>query len=259
MTGVLHAVRNGPTATLLPNGQVLVAGGEDDYSNPLSSAELYNPATGTWTTTSNSLNAARAFHTATLLPNGQVLVAGGVNIITDVVLSSAELYNPATGTWTTTSNSLNTGRYYHTASLLPNGLVLVAGGFTRSVELSSAELFNPATGTWTTNGSLNAARFGQTATLLPSGQLLIAGGVGAGALLLPARNWLAPATNSPPAHGPRPIRLNNVRFLHTATLLPNGQVLVAGGNSYNPYNRLTILTAPSCSIRPPGHGRLLVR
>ena len=231
MTGVLHAVRNGPTATLLPNGQVLVAGGEDDYSNPLSSAELYNPATGTWTTTSNSLNTARAFHTATLLPNGQVLVAGGVNIITDVVLSSAELYNPATGTWTTTSNSLNTGRYYHTASLLPNGLILVGGGFTRSVELSSAELFNPATGTWTTNGSLTAARFGQTATLLPSGQLLIAGGVGAVGTAIATSELAAPAANPPAGQWTTTNSMANARYLHTATLLPNGQVLAAGGNT----------------------------
>src|SRR5437868_6761611 len=91
-TGNLATARANHTATLLPNGKVLVAGGAG------TSAELYNPASGTWSPT-GSLVTARGFHTATLLPNGKVLVAGGLG---DELLASAELYDPASGTWTPT-------------------------------------------------------------------------------------------------------------------------------------------------------------
>src|SRR6266571_8487289 len=122
-TGNLNFARAVHTATLLPNGKVLVAGGSD-----LESAELYNPTTGVWINTGN-LNAARSEHTATLLPNGKVLIVGGtVGGPEDVVsVNSAELYDPATGTWSSTGN-LNTARSQHTATLLPNGKVLIAGG-----------------------------------------------------------------------------------------------------------------------------------
>ena len=113
---------------------VLVAGGFDTGLNALDSAELYDPASGTWTAT-GSLNTARYYHTATLLPNGMVLVAGGVD--TTAAFASAELYDPASGTWTATG-SLNTARITHTATLLPNGMVLVAGGFDSSSIASRA-------------------------------------------------------------------------------------------------------------------------
>jgi hypothetical protein len=135
-TGSLNTVRDDDTATLLNNGQVLVAGG-DGNSGYLSSAELYNPATGIWTAT-GSLNTARDDDTATLLNSGQVLVAGGRG--PSGLLASAELYNPATGIWTATG-SLNTARYEDTATLLNNGQVLVAGGYGNSV-LASAELYS---------------------------------------------------------------------------------------------------------------------
>ena len=96
------------------------------------------------------------YHTATLLNNGMVLVAGGYNTQYHVALASAELYNPATGTFTPTG-SLNTARYCHTATLLNNGMVLIAGGGLHGT-LASAELYNPATGTFTLTGSLNTAR-----------------------------------------------------------------------------------------------------
>ncbi len=114
----MNAARTGHAATLLTTGQVLAAAGENNTQ--LTSAELYNPATRTWTTT-GSLHATRVQHTATLLQNGQVLVAGGQNGST--FLASTERYNPSTGAWTTTG-SLHTARLYHTTTLLQNGQVL---------------------------------------------------------------------------------------------------------------------------------------
>ena len=135
-TGSLFTARSRHTATLLPNGKVLVAGGNNGPA--LSSAELYDPATGTWTAT-GSLGTARERPTATLLPNGKVLVAGGASNQSNF-LNSAELYDPATGTWAATG-SLGTARAYHTATLLPNGKVLVAGGSNNAFQVfSSTEL-----------------------------------------------------------------------------------------------------------------------
>src|SRR5439155_9950566 len=107
------------------------------------------------------------------------LVTGGNN--SNGTMKSTELYDPTSGTWSTTGN-LNTDRAFHTATLLPNGKVLVAGGFSCApppqtcADVSSAELYDPAMGTWTSIGSLNARRSGQTATLLTNGKVLLAGG-----------------------------------------------------------------------------------
>lgn len=175
------------TATLLPNGQVLVAGGCSTTSsyycaNALSSAELYNPKTAKWTRTLGSMTTTRQGQSATLLRTGEVLIAGGQGCNpTCAVLSSAELYNPSTGTFTPTG-SLSTARYVHTATLMTNGSVLVSGGANvyGAAALSSAEVYSPTIGTWTSAGSMHAARAFQTATLLTSGpfkyQVLVAGG-----------------------------------------------------------------------------------
>src|SRR5207253_280736 len=157
------------TATLLPNGKVLVAGSYPVFVYPhvsyLPHAELYDPASGTWAATGIPVTGISS-GTATLLPNGKVLVAGG----------RARPYYPASGTWSATG-SLNTTRFLHTATLLPNGKVLIAGGENSTPPFStSAELYDPASGTWTTTGSLNTARaYGDTATLLPNGKVLVAG------------------------------------------------------------------------------------
>jgi hypothetical protein len=159
-----------------------------------------------------------------LLSDGRVLVAGGNDT------ASAELYDPATGTWTATS-SLNTARYFHRAALLPNGKVLVAGGFffngTRGHSLASCELYDPATGIWTVTGSLSAPRQDQIFLLLPNGQVLAAGGDNNGAFLATSELY-NPATGTWSATG----SLTTARS-GGATLLPNGQVLVAGGDNPN--------------------------
>ncbi|MGA3325471.1 MAG: kelch repeat-containing protein, partial [Terriglobia bacterium] len=224
LTNTLNTARAGHTATLLNNGMVLMAGGYN--GGFLASAELYDPATGTFTTLTNTLNTARAGHTATLLNNSMVLIAGGYNSSSGV-LASAELYNPATGTFTPTG-SLNPAPYLHTATLLNNGMVLIAGGQDSSFNPSaSAELYNPATGTFTTAGSLNTARQEHTATLLNNGMVLIAGGynINIAPSYLTSAELYDPATEAFTATG----SLNTAREVHTATLLNDGTVLMAGG------------------------------
>jgi hypothetical protein len=198
---------------------VLVAGGTDNSGACLASAELYDPATGTWTTT-DSLDTARGNHTATLLLNGQVLVAGGC-----FHLASAELYDPASETWTATGN-MNRGRDGHTATLLSNGQVLAVGGSRGNFHFAiKTELYDPPSGTWIlTHPLLNSNnRKYHTATLLPDGLVLVAGGDRGGPLSTaglydPATGmWAATAS------------MGSARAAHTATLLPSGQMLVAGG------------------------------
>jgi N-acetylneuraminic acid mutarotase len=159
---------------LLPDGKVLVVGGSHEV-------ELYDPSTGTW-----SVNGTLADYTAVLLENGKVLVAGGRETISDdeaPLTNTAELYDPATGESHFTG-SLNFRRVCQTATLLPNGKVLFAGGVTqRSVgdrieefTTNTAELYDPATRQWSLTGNLSTARYVSAAALLQNGKVLVAGG-----------------------------------------------------------------------------------
>lgn len=143
----LATARHDHTSTLLPNGKLLVVGGQTNGGGYLASAELYDPATGAWSA-AGVMAHARAYHAATLLPNGKVLVSGGQDA--SFYYGQAELYDPGTGVWTSTG-SLSTPRTGHTATLLPNGRVLIAGGYSNGY-LASAELYNPATETWSSGG-----------------------------------------------------------------------------------------------------------
>jgi hypothetical protein len=115
LTGSLNTARYNHTATLLQNGEVLVAGGVDVTGNAIASAELYNLTTAKWTVTGSMSDAREAF-TATLLQSGEVLVAGGFGYFGDC-LAAAELYNPSTGEWTPTG-SMTQGRCSPSATLL---------------------------------------------------------------------------------------------------------------------------------------------
>jgi hypothetical protein len=222
-TGDLTTMREGHSATLLPDGRVLVAGG---WGNGiLASAELYDPASEAFAQT-GSMAAGRAGHTATLLPSGLVLIAGGGNANGDPV-ASAELYDPASGAFTPTG-AMTVARSSHTATLLGTGLVLVAGGLGGAV-LSSAELYDPASGTFTPTGSLVGRRLDHTATLLADGRVLVAGGTHSleGDSILATSELYDPANGTFSATG----TLITGRWFHTATLLPDGRVLVAGGSN----------------------------
>ena len=229
-TGQLSAARLWNTSTLLPDGRVLVAGGLNTAvgssdAGILASAELYDPASGTFTPTGD-LTAPREVPTATLLPNGLVLIAGGWGSRTaSRALASAELYDPASGTFTPTGD-LATPRAWATATLLSDGRVLIAGGTGRSGDtLASAELYDPASGTFTPTGNLAEPRGYHTATLLPGGRVLIAGGGHDRGSPLTSAELYDPASGTFTPTG----NLAAARVDHTATLLPNGRVLVAGG------------------------------
>jgi len=226
-TGNPTVTRFDHTATLLPNGMVLIAGGSSTFSDVGASAELYDPSTGVFTAT-GGMTEARSAHTATLLPSGKVFLAGGFNNSTSVCVASAELYDPSSGRFTA-AGSLVVPRARHTATILPNGKILIAGGIDAgSQSLASAELYDPSAGKFTAIASMTVARSYHTATMLPNGRVLIAGGRG-------NRSFGMAAELYDPVVGTFTATGNMVaeKSSHTATMLPNGLVLIAGGESFS--------------------------
>jgi hypothetical protein len=224
VTGNMTTVRQGHQAVLLEDGRVLVIGGSTLVAgqDPLS-AELYDPDTGTWTSTASTM-AERP--TLTLLADGRVLATGGQEPgVNGAPVASAEVYDPETGEWSATG-SMTTPRYVHTATLLADGTVLVAGSWgpddVANAE-ASAELYDPSTGTWRTTRSMGEVRYGHTATLMADGKVLVAGGFPSNM----SAELYDPATGTWSATG----RMPGAHALHTATLLLDGTVLVVGGES----------------------------
>jgi len=242
-TGSLREARGLHTATLLPDNKVLVAYGSNSsaYTNAtgyvgLSSIELYDAGTGTFTEIVGEDGAGTFGHTATLLPNGKVLLAGGfVNSVWDyggsTSYNKATLYDSATGVFSGTGN-MTASRGGHTATLLANGKVLIAGGADQDptgTGLASAELYDPTSGTFTQTGSMAVGRFLHTATLLQNGRVLIVGGV-----LTSTSDPVATAEVYDPATGIFTMTgaMATARERHTATLLADGRVLIVGGTTF---------------------------
>jgi N-acetylneuraminic acid mutarotase len=172
LTGSMNTSRVGATGTRLLDGRVLVAGGAYPFGNYLSSAEIYNPATGTWTLTSPMVQ-PQGGAVAVLLNDGRVLVYGG-NTGPSSVTNLAQVFDPTTGLWTATG-SMNQCRQSFTGTLLANGQAMAVGGYCGGY-LSSVELYNPSTGTWSLTGSLPGPVANASAATLSSGKVLVAGG-----------------------------------------------------------------------------------
>jgi len=272
VTSPMAVARKGHTATLLPDGKVLVVGGvdsnDDASAKALASAELYDPKTGTWSET-GSLIHPRAWHTATLLKNGLVLVAGGncPGLTTkgcfaapslqpdwdpSGAIAAAELYDPKTGTWATTG-SMTSPRFLHTATLLADGRVLVAGA-----ELApdwirdTTEVYDPGTGRWMATGKLHTARWRQFAVALPDGGALVAGGYGVSPNtdgLLDSVELYSAATGS---WRLGPSLLAGRAQGGAAVLLPTGSVLIAGGEGAGQVPGSAELYDPATGSRAAG-------
>lgn len=220
--------RSGHTATLLPDGRVLIAGGMRGNQDFYKSAELYNPATGKFQPTGD-MHQRRVGQIAVLLSSGKVLVAGGW--VGDGGTDSAELYDPATGQFTLISK-MTSARGRPSAALLTNGDVLIAGGEKRSNEsLASAEIFHLKTLSFQPTGSMHHARVSHTAMQLNDGRILIAGGyadsVASSAELYDPKSGTFAETGS----------MSTARCKHTAGLLPDGRVLIAGGSESRGWDR----------------------
>jgi len=224
------------TATRLQTGEVLIAGG-NNFTGFLATTELFDPATNSFQS-SGSMAEERRQHTATLLNNGKVLIAGGFSNNTgSITRSSAELYDPATGTFSS-AGTMSTARLDHTASLLSDGRVLIAGGDILCISpgcgfpnvFATAELYDPATNAFSATGSMATARLKHTATVLPSGLVVISGGE-----TPDADNFQDIPTASIEIYDPTTGTFSPggsmiiARYSHTATLLDNGQILFTGG------------------------------
>jgi hypothetical protein len=211
--------RGAHTATQLSDGRVLVAGSDD-------SADIFDASNGLFTAT-GFMNTPRANYTATLLNDGTVLLAGGTSSFTGAFLNSAELFHPDTGTFELLPASMSTVRSQHTATLLPDGRVFIAGGFFIDGlgtyhGIQTAQIYNPSTRTFSGVLTMLGARDRHTATLLGDGRVLLVGGFGNG----PSAEIFDPSASTFTATAGS----TSTRFAsHTASRLPDGRVLLAGG------------------------------
>lgn len=255
VTGSLQTDRSGHTATELANGKVLVVGGfsrqGDGQTSPgapllyLSSVELYDPATKLWTRAA-ALAIGRLSHTATVLPSGKVMVAGGVNASGPT--ASVEVYDPANNTWAL-GPPLATTRLKHTATVLPSGKVLVMGGYDNfGNPRGSVELYDPATNSWAITATPTIAFGLGTSSLLPNGKLLFVRGYKADFATSPSLNaeLYDPATNTWTLAG----TLTTAHEDHSATVLPNGMVLVTGGG-YTSVHSATLFATDLTELYDP--------
>ncbi len=228
--GRLVVPRNFAQASLLPGGGILICGGYNTVLGTLGSAELFDPASQAFTLLPRPMSSPRELFTATTLRDGRVLCVGGFNTHRGRTLRSADLFDPATQTFTPTGQ-LAYDRFGQDAVRLADGRVLIVGGthwFVRqpTVTLASAEIYDPSTGLFqSTHGPMHFPRDRPTATLLASGQVLIAGGQNStgepeqAELFDPKTETFTLLLN----------KMTAPRMAHAAAMLPSGEVLIAGG------------------------------
>ena len=229
----MRIARAAHTATTLPDGRVLVAGGFTEAENAATSAEIYDPVANRFVPLPRMVT-LRHSHTATLLPGGRVLIVGGYATGNEVV-TKAELFDPKSNAFSSTG-SMGAARAGHVAVLLRNGKVLIAGGVGPAWSfLSSAELFDPATGRFTPTGAMAVARESHIAARLDDGRVLIAGGHRgrrADMVLYSSTEMYDAAAGTFRASGDMRVR----RHKHDATVLPDGRVLITGGTDERDMN-----------------------
>jgi len=217
--------RAGHTATRLSDGKVLISGGFSISGTSISTAEIYDPVTKSFSVTAGNMVNERAFHTATLLPDGTVLITGGM--ISGVTYNkTAEIYDPATKTFSLSTGMMAAPRCWHSATLLSDGTVMITGGYNGNLYNSFSEIYDPATKTFSVTTNMATARASHTATLLVDGTVLIVGGEN-GAYIKTAEIYDPVAKTFSTTTG----SMATTRVYHTATLLPDGTVLIAGGRS----------------------------
>lgn len=213
--------RGGHSATLLPDGRILIAGGADvGPDTARASAEIYDPVTGTFASAGN-MTVPRSSHTATRLPNGKILLVGGETTYPQFYTNTAELYDPSTGKFSATG-SLVAVSFFHTATLLKDGRVLIAGGNGAEV----AELYDPVTGAFSVTGSMMKPRWAPQAALLQDGTVLMAGGEYFDGDAIPSADLYDPAGGIFTSIGPMFIGHS---VGENVTVLASGAVLLAGG------------------------------
>lgn len=229
-TGSMLHPRASHTASLLPDGTVLIAGGfagSGSESRPYTSTEFFDPASGTFRP-GPDMTVARLGHAAVVLKDRRILLVGGWSGSSGVT-STAEIYDPATHRFSRSGN-MTVARGECTATLLQDGRVIVTGGVDRDQRaLSSAEIFDPGSNSFSSAASMMVPRGQHTATLLPDGTVLIIGG---GSCDCPSKIVYRETELYEPSAGKFvPVgTLNAARYKHTAVLLSNGKVLVAGGS-----------------------------
>jgi hypothetical protein len=230
VNGVMSSVRgNFPSATLLPSGEVLIAGGAG--ADATDTADRYNPVTNSFVATASMGTPRAGGHTATALANGNVLVAGGGT--GDPLLSSGEVYNSQTNTWTPVSNAMTWPRAHAAAAALPNGKVLIAGG--KSVQspgtvTSSVDIYDPAANAFAAGPAMTTPRMFPGSAVLTDGRVLVFGGassLSSSVTIAASSEIYDPATVAWMPSG----SLSGERYGAAAALLANGDVLVAGGSS----------------------------
>ena len=247
MTGSMAVARSGHTATLLPDGRVLVAGGWTN-NGITQAAEIYDPATGLFLLTGD-MTVPRSGHTSTLLANGKVLVAGGLSQPDGDGVATAELFDPRSGTFSLTG-SLVVARSGQTATLLPSGQVFFVGGVpgptddNLSVQIDpTTEIYDPLTGRFSNAGMLMCPRINQSATLLSNGTILIVGGWTTDQKgdynTTPSAEIYTPATSSFTSAPEMALS----RGLHSAVALADGSVLITGGTFAQPPGPVVILNS----------------